>query len=103
MSELSRSAKTNLLVANDILSIKSDMDAGDYQFISAIITGEGFTQYNNMTEDELNSEFEEQWEDIKDNPEALELGRADWFKGGEDEDGDEAAFQSLINKGSDQE
>lgn len=99
MSELSRSAKTNLLVANDILSIKSDMDAGDYQFLSAIITGEGFTQYNNMTEDELNSEFEEQWGDIKDNPEALELGRADWFKGDEDEDGDEAAFQSLINKG----
>jgi hypothetical protein len=99
MSELSRSAKTNLLVANDILSIKSDMDAGDYQFISAIITGEGFTQYNNMTEDELNSEFEEQWKDIKDNSEALELGRADWFAGDEDEDGDEAAFQSLINKG----
>jgi len=99
MSELSRSAKTNLLVANDILSIKSDMDAGDYQFLSAIITGEGFTQYNNMTEDELNSEFEEQWGDIKDNPEALELGRADWFAGDEDEDGDEEAFQSLINKG----
>ena len=50
-----------------------------------------------MTEDELNSEFEDRWEAIKDNPEALELGRADWFK--EDEDGDEAAFQSLINKG----
>jgi hypothetical protein len=98
MSELSRSAKTNLLVANDILSIQSDMNAGDYEFLSAIITGEGFTQYNNMTEDELNSEFEEQWGDIKDNPEALELGRADWFKGDEGEDGDEAAFQSLINK-----
>jgi hypothetical protein len=99
MSELSRSAKTNLLVANDILSIKSDMNAGDYQFISAIITGEGFKQYNNMTEDELNSEFVEMWGDIKDNPEALELGRADWFCGDEGEDGDEAAFQSLINKG----
>jgi len=98
MSELSRSAKTNLLVANDILSIKSDMNAGDYQFISAIITGEGFTQYNNMTEKELNSEFVEMWGDIKDNPEVLELGRADWFCGDEGEDGDEAAFQSLINK-----
>jgi len=101
MSELSRRSKTNLLVANDILSIKSDMNTSDYQFLSAIITGEGFTQYNNMTEDELNSEFEEQWGDIKDNPEALELGRADWFDstGDEDEDGDEAAFQSLIAKG----
>ena len=100
MSKLSRSAKTNLLVANDILSIKSDIDAGDYQLLSAIITGEGFTQYNNMTEDELNSEFEDRWEEnIKDNPEVLELGRADWFKGDEDEDGDEAAFQSLIAKG----
>jgi len=97
MSKLSRSAKTNLLVANDILSIKSDMDAGDYQLLSAIITGEGFKQYNNMTEDELNSEFEEMWDDIKNNPEALELGRADFFK--EDEDGDEEAFQSLIAKG----
>ena len=96
MSKLSRSAKTNLLVANDILSIKSDMDAGDYQLVSAIITGEGFKQYNNMTEDELDSEFEEMWDDIKNNPEVLELGRADFFK--EDEDGDEAAFQSLINK-----
>lgn len=99
MSELSRRSKTNLLVANDILSIKSDMDAGDYQLLSAIITGEGFKQYNNMTEDELNSEFVEMWGDIKDNPEALELGRADWFCGDEGEDGDEAAFQSLINKG----
>jgi len=99
MSKLSRNAKTNLLVANDILSIKSDMNAGDYQFISAIITGEGFTQYNNMTEKELNSEFKEQWEAIKDNPEVLKLGRADWFAGDEDEDGDEAAFQSLIAKG----
>jgi len=99
MSKLSRNAKTNLLVANDILSIKSDMNAGDYQFISAIITGEGFTQYNNMTEKELNSEFKEQWENIKDNPEVLKLGRADWFAGDEDEDGDEAAFQSLIAKG----
>ncbi len=97
MSKLSRSAKTNLLVANDILSIKSDMDAGDYQLVSAIITGEGFKQYNNMTEDELNSEFVEMWDDIKNNPEVLELGRADFFK--EDEDGDEAAFQSLIAKG----
>jgi hypothetical protein len=97
MSKLSRSAKTNLLVANDILSIKSDMDAGDYQLVSAIITGEGFKQYNNMTEDELDSEFEEMWDDIKNNPEVLELGRADFFK--EDEDGDEAAFQSLIAKG----
>ena len=35
--------------------------------------------------------------DIKDNPDVLELGRADFFK--EDEDGDEAAFQSLIAKG----
>ena len=97
MSKLSRSAKTNLLVANDILSIKSDMDAGDYQLVSAIITGEGFKQYNNMTEDELDSEFEEMWDDIKNNPEVLELGRADFFK--EDENGDEAAFQSLIAKG----
>ena len=98
MSELSRSAKTNLLVANDILSIKSDMNVGDYQLLSAIITGDGFTQYNNMTEKKLNSEFKDRWEDIKDNPEVLELGRADWFAGDEDEDGDEAAFQSLINK-----
>jgi len=89
MSNLSRIAKTNLLVANNILSIKSDMNVGDYQL--------GFTQYNNMTEDELNSEFEDRWEDIKDNPEVLKLGRADWLCG--DEDGDEAAFQSLINKG----
>ena len=37
------------------------------------------------------------WDDIKDNPEVLELGRADFFK--EDEDGDEEAFQSLIAKG----
>ena len=97
MSELSRSAKTNLLVANDILSINSDMEVSDYQLLWSIIAGQDFTQYNNMTEDELNSEFEDRWEAIKDNPEALELGRADWFK--EDEDGDEAAFQSLINKG----
>ena len=99
MSKLSRSAKTNLLVANDILSIKSDMDAGDYQLISAIISGQDFTQYNNMTEDELSSEFEDRWEDIKENPEVLKLGRADWFCGDEDENGDEAAFQSLFAKG----
>ena len=53
MSELSRSAKTNLLVANDILSIKSDMEVSDYQLLWAIIAGQDFTQYNNKIDGKL--------------------------------------------------
>jgi hypothetical protein len=94
MSKLSKNGKICFLVANDILSIQSDINEGDYQLVWAIITGDGFKQYKNMTEDELDSEFEEMWDDIKDRPEALKMGQK-WLSGDGD-DGDEEAFQSLI-------
>ena len=71
MSKFTRDEKTCFLAAKDILNIKNDMNNGDYHLAWAVITGDGCEQYNNMTEDGLNAEFEEQWDEIKDSVEIL--------------------------------
>ena len=71
MSKFTRDEKTCFLAAKDILQIKEDMNNGDYELAWAVITGEFYMQYNNMTEDQLDSEFEERWDEIKDSVEIL--------------------------------
>ena len=62
MSKLTRDEKTNILMAQDIISIKEGIDAKDYTFICNILQGDGFKQYYDITDDQFDLEFEERWE-----------------------------------------
>ena len=48
-----------LLVDNDIRIIFENGAHEDYEFLSNVLTGEGFTQYNNMNAAELHREYME--------------------------------------------
>ena len=69
----SKKEKINLLVAEDIISIQDYMIHHDYEYFYAVLTGDGFTSYNNMSENEINNEFNERWDNIKGNFKILEL------------------------------
>lgn len=48
---------TELLMNGDIEDIKNDMAEGDYMFLTDILQGNGWTQYGNLTKEQLVSEF----------------------------------------------
>ncbi len=48
-----------LLVEYDIESIMNSAKHQDYEFLSNVLTGDGFTQYNNMTAAQLHIEYRE--------------------------------------------
>lgn len=61
MSKLTRDEKTAILMAQDIISIKDGIDEKDYTFICCILQGDGFKQYDDLTDDQLDLEFKESW------------------------------------------
>ena len=74
MSKLTREEKITILVAQDIISIKRDIEEGDFCFLSFLLRGEdGVAQYNNLTDNQLDIEIQERWDDIADDSESLEL------------------------------
>lgn len=72
-TKLTKAETICLLAAYDIISIIECASHKDYDLIFAVLTGNGATQYNNMTKKQLASEFEEQWSFIKTNTEVLAL------------------------------
>ena len=70
---LSREEKVNILMAQDIVGIKNDFTFEDYSFICSILEGEGWKQYNNLSDEQIEVEFKDRFEDIKDCVETLEL------------------------------
>lgn len=72
-NQLTKDETICLLAANDIVSIIESASNKDYEYIFAALTGDCFTQYNNMTKKQLASEFKEQWSSIKTNTEVLAL------------------------------
>jgi len=72
-NQLTKDETICLLAAYDIVSIIGNVAHKDYDLIFAVLTGDGFTQYNKMTKAALASEFKEQWSFIKTNTEALAL------------------------------
>ena len=72
-NQLTKGETICLLAAYDIVSIIGNVAHKDYDLIFAVLTGDGFTQYNKMTKAALASEFKEQWSFIKTNTEALAL------------------------------
>lgn len=70
---LTRNEKINILAAQDIVSIKKDMEFEDYSYIYEVIVGDGWTHYNDLTDEQVNSEFKDRWDDIKDCADTLAL------------------------------
>lgn len=60
---LTRDQVIERLTAQDIRTVIQNIDDGDYDFLAQIIQGDGFTQYNNMKPDVLESEYIER-EDV---------------------------------------
>ena len=60
-------------MAQDIVGIKQDMEFEDYSFICSVLEGEGWKQYNNLSDEQIEVEFKDRFEDIKDCVETLEL------------------------------
>ena len=57
---MTRNERVAILVADDIINIKNDILVfKDYSYIWAICTGDGFTQYNKMTDEQITSEIQE--------------------------------------------
>jgi hypothetical protein len=54
---LSREEVIERLTAQDVQTILRAMEEGDFAFLCDIIQGNGFTQYNRMTPDELEAEY----------------------------------------------
>lgn len=71
---LTREEKINIMVAHDIISIKADMEIEDYSIIyHLIVGGDGWKQYKDWSDKEVNSEFKDRFEDIKDRVDVLAL------------------------------
>ena len=53
-----REEKVEALIANDIRSLTRDLAVGDSSYLMDILTGEGWTQYSKMTDEQINEEYE---------------------------------------------
>ena len=70
---LTREEKINILMAQDIIGIRQDMEFEDYSFICSVLEGDGWKQYNNLTDEQVNIEFKDRFEDILDCADTLAL------------------------------
>ena len=57
-TEALREAKVEELVDNDIRNLTRDLAEGDRSYLTNILTGEGWTQYSKMTDEQINEEYE---------------------------------------------
>lgn len=55
---MTRDEKVNLLVACDIRSIRNDMYDNDFSYLESILRGAGWVQYVDLTDEEVDEEFE---------------------------------------------
>jgi len=70
---LTRDEKVAILMAQDIMGIKNDFTFEDFSFICSVLQGDGWTQYNNLSAKQVDAEFNERWDDIKDCADTLAL------------------------------
>lgn len=70
---LTREEKINILMAQDMIGIKKDLEFEDYSFLCSILEGNDFKQYKDWSDDEVNSEFKDRFQDILDDADTLEL------------------------------
>lgn len=62
-SKFTRNEKTSLLMAWDIIALREDLKANDYQMICGILRGDGYQAYDLMTEKDLDNEFHEKYDE----------------------------------------
>ena len=61
------------MVDKEIKYIRESILAGDYEFLTAVLRGEGFTPYNKLSDQEIEEEYGEMYrkrinpDEIKDN------------------------------------
>ncbi len=70
---MTRQEKINILMAQDIISIKDDMEDNNYEVFCAMLQGDGWKQYNECTDDEIDMLFDASWSDITEDHRILEL------------------------------
>ena len=61
---LSRDEVIERLTAQDVRTVLTAADEGDYQFLCDLIQGNGVVQYNRMTPDQLEAEYGEREDTI---------------------------------------
>lgn len=70
---LTREEKINILTAQDIIGIKKDMEFEDYSFICSVLQGDDFKQYKDWSDEEINNEFRDRFDDILDCADTMAL------------------------------
>lgn len=71
---MTRQEKINILMANDITDIRNNLENEDYEILCAILQGDGWKQYNDLTDQEIDIEFCDRWDHIAGgDPEILAL------------------------------
>ena len=70
---MTKQEKINLLVADDIISIKESMVHEDYDYLYHVLTGLFFTPYPKLSKTQLEDEFNERLDNIKGNFKVLSL------------------------------
>jgi len=59
MKDTKREDMTNALVADDILSIRDSLAIDDESFLDAVLRGDGWIPYNQLTDEDLRKEYEQ--------------------------------------------
>ena len=65
---MTREEKIAFLVECDIKTIKEDLDNRDFEYLTAILTGDGWTQYSFMSDEMIDQEYKCQSDTIEDSP-----------------------------------
>lgn len=63
---MTREEKIEFLIERDIKIIKEDLDNRDLEYLTAILTGDGWTQYSFMSDEMIDQEYKCQLENIED-------------------------------------
>jgi len=59
MTVMSREEKMNVLIRNDIESIEQSMTFNDTEFLWAVLSGDGWVPYNQLTDEQLDAIYNE--------------------------------------------
>ena len=61
---LTRQEKVDAMVDDDIHMIKEAALQQDYEFLAAVLTGEGWVPYNQLTDEQVDVEYNERAESM---------------------------------------
>jgi len=70
---MERQEKINILMAHDIMQIREDIENGDYELVCSILQGEGWEQYNKLTDYQIDGELEDRFVYVNLNDKIIDL------------------------------